>query len=67
MGPSTKPQKAQQARTDCTIRGILYIIIFDPDVMKWKHFPRYWHGHRWIPLTKAGDAELWCFPWSTPE
>ena len=46
MGPSTKPQKAQQARTDCTIRGILYIIIFDPDVIKWKHFPRYWHGHR---------------------
>ena len=24
-------------------------------------------GHRWIPLTKAIDAELWCFLWSTPE
>ena len=24
-------------------------------------------GHRWIPLTKASDAELWCFLWSTPE
>ena len=23
-------------------------------------------GHRWIPLTKASDAELWCFLWSTP-
>ena len=23
-------------------------------------------GHRWIPLTKAGDAELWCFLWSAP-
>ena len=23
-------------------------------------------GHRWIPLTKAGDAELWCFLRSTP-
>ena len=23
-------------------------------------------NHRWIPLTKARDAELWCFPWSTP-
>ena len=23
--------------------------------------------HRWIPLTKANDAELWCFPWSAPE
>ena len=21
-------------------------------------------GHRWIPLTKAWDAELWCFLWS---
>ena len=24
-------------------------------------------GHRWILLTKASDAELWCFLWSTPE
>ena len=37
------------------------------DVIKWKHFPRYWPfvreftGHRWIPLTKASNAELWCF------
>ena len=35
------------------------------DVIKWKHFPRYWPfkrqstGYRWIPLTKASDAELW--------
>ena len=40
------------------------------DVIKWKHFPRYWpfeRGiHRWIPLTKASDAELWCFLWSAP-
>ena len=21
-------------------------------------------GHRWIPRTKASDAELWCFRWS---
>ena len=34
------------------------------DAIKWKHFPRYWPfmreltGHRWIPLTKASDAEL---------
>ena len=21
-------------------------------------------GHQWIPLTKASDAELWCFLWS---
>ena len=24
-------------------------------------------GHRWIPRTKASDAELWCFRWSAPE
>ena len=24
-------------------------------------------GHRWIPLTKASDAELWCFLWFAPE
>ena len=24
-------------------------------------------GHRWIPRTKASDAELWCSLWSAPE
>ena len=24
-------------------------------------------GHRWIPFTKASDAELWCFLWPAPE
>ena len=23
-------------------------------------------GHRWIPPTKASNAELWCFLWSAP-
>ena len=23
-------------------------------------------GHRWIPLTMASNAELWCFLWSAP-
>ena len=46
---------------------------FHDDVIKGKHFPRYWPfvreftGHWWIPLTKASDAELWCFLWSAPE
>ena len=37
------------------------------DVIKWKHFPLYWpfvwgiHRSRWIPRTKASDAELSCF------
>ena len=43
------------------------------DAIKWKHFPRYWpfvrgiRRSRWIPRTKASDAELWCFLWSAPE
>ena len=31
-----------------------------------KTFPCF-PGHRWIPLTKARDSELWCFPWFAPE
>ena len=40
---------------------------YHDDVIKWKHFPRNCHlcgeftGPRWIPRTKASDAELWCF------
>ena len=39
------------------------------DVIKWKHFPRNWPfvRSRWIPHTKASDAELWCFLWSASE
>ena len=43
------------------------------DVINWKHIPRYWPfvrdftGDRWIPRTKASDAELWCFLWSAPD
>ena len=29
----------------------------------WGESNRHW----WIPLTKASDAELWCFIWSEPE
>ena len=41
--------------------------MYHDDVIKWKHFPRNWpfvrgiHRSRWIPRTKASDAELWCF------
>ena len=31
------------------------------------HLCREFPGHRWIPSTKASDAELWCFLWSAPE
>ena len=40
--------------------------IYD-DVIKWKHFPRYWLFVRGILRTMARDAELWCFLWSAPE
>ena len=46
------------------------ILVYHDDVIKWKHFPRNWpfvrriHRSRWIPHTKASDAELWCFLWS---
>ena len=42
-------------------------------IIKWKHFPRYWpfvRGiHRW-PVNSphnGRDAELWCFLWSEPK
>ena len=47
--------------------------LFHDDVIKWKHFPVTGHlcveftGPRWIPRTKANDAELLCFLWSAPE
>ena len=49
----------------CSLCGVNH-----DDVIKWKHFPRYWpfvrgiHRSRWIPRTKASDAELWCLLWS---
>ena len=52
---------------------MILLIANNNDVVKWKHFPRYWpfvrgiHRSRWIPDTKASDAELWCFLWSAPE
>ena len=51
--------------------GLHWINTHD-DVIEWNHFPRYWPfvrgreftGPRWIPHTKASDAELWWFLWS---
>ena len=46
---------------------------FYDDVIEWKHSPRScplrgkFIGQRWIPLTKASDADLWWFLWSAPE
>ena len=55
------------------LKGIPWWLLYHDDVIKWKHFPRNWpfvrgiHRSRWIPHTKASDAELWCFLWSTSE
>ena len=53
---------------------LCYVMLcYHDDVIKWKHFPRNWpfvrgiHRSRWIPRTKASDAELWCLLWSAPE
>ena len=51
------------------VRGIHVVCFIEKsnihdDIIKWKHFPRYWpfvrgiHRSRWIPRTKASDAEL---------
>ena len=43
------------------------------DIIKWKHFLRYWpfvgeiHRSPVNSRTKASDAGLWCFLWSAPE
>ena len=40
--------------------GNIYAFIIDP-------LCREFTGHRWIPRTKASDAEPWCFLWSAPQ
>ena len=54
-------------------RQVILLRTHHDDVIKWRHFPRNWpfvrgiHRSRWIPHTKASDAELWCFVWSASE
>ena len=41
---------------------------YHDDVIKWKHFPRYWPFVRGIHRSPvASGAELWCFLGSAPE
>ena len=53
------------------LQQTLSIWVNHDDVIKWKHFPRYWPFVRgilrWIPLIKDSCAGLWCFLWSAPE
>ena len=54
-------------RIHCRVRQ------YHDDVINWKNFPCNWpfvrgiHRSRWIPHTKASDAELWCLLWSASE
>ena len=63
----TKQNKKEQQDIDLS-----YTHTHD-DVTEWKYFRvngTLWGestGHRWLPLTKASDAESWCFLWSAPE
>ena len=66
-----KKADAHSSGLEPNYRGLVLCRDHD-DVIKWKHFPLTgplcgeFTGHRWIPLTKASDAELWCFRWSAP-
>ena len=54
-------------KTKCTQTWLIFTSECHDDIIKWKHFPRYWSivrgttCHRWILLTNASDAELWSF------
>ena len=60
-----------------SIPHVLYCIftrfVAHDNYINWKHFSRNrplfgeFTGHRWIPLKKARDAELWCFTRSATE
>ena len=55
--------EADVAQTDPCMMMSSNGSIFRVTGLLWGEFT----GHRWIPLTKASDAELWCFLWSTAE
>ena len=55
---------------ECLVQNIVWFFF----IYKWEFFFRVaghlcgeFIGHRWIPRTKASEAELWCFLWSAPE
>ena len=60
-------------RIHVSVDVLVCCLLEHDDVIKWKHFPRNWpfvrgiHRSRWIPHTKASDAELWCFLWYVSE
>ena len=46
---------SNNATITCNTHKTLYLCDakWHDDVIKWKHFLRYWPGDRWIPLTKG--------------
>ena len=54
----------------CDQQGALYLVqcirMWYDDVFN-ETFSRNWPLVQEIPLTKASDAELWCFLWPAPE
>ena len=66
-------QAASHYLSQCCPRSLSPYGVTRPQWVKWISFrvtgPVWWEttGHRWIPLTKASDAEIWCFLWSAPE
>ena len=52
---------------------ITHLTFIHDDVIKWKHFPRYWPFVlviHWSPVNspnKATGAEFWCFLWFVSE
>ena len=66
-GDSPIPGEFPSQRPVTRSFDLLHVCLAHDDVIKWRHFPRYWPfvrgftDPRWIPLTKASDAELWCF------
>ena len=59
-----------------------YLLVFDGVIISWMYMMTSWNGNifhvtghlcgeftgpRWIPCTKASDAELWCFLSSASE
>ena len=66
------PERSRANLIDMLVHSVCCEVSAHDDVIKWKHFPRYWpfvrgsHRSRWIPRTKASDAELWCFFYLRP-
>ena len=73
MGPGRITNEHSHKQWNILSTCNCYLGKYHNDVIKWELFRDTgtlcggFTGHRWIPLTKSSDAELWCFLWSMPE